>query len=82
MSWIAALPLGPLDASFARLLTWLAPRVSARACEHDPPHFQCEDTTGCGTCDCPQGAGCGQLLCDACPPHSVCECFCPPPPIC
>lgn len=73
---VLALPLGRIDALFVRGLAWLSPRVSGHAC------ITCSQVHVCGSCDCPQGAGCGELLCDSCGLGDVCDCSCPPPPIC
>lgn len=73
---ITALPLAPIDRLFASGLAWLAPRVKGRAC------LSCQSASPCGTCACPQGPNCGQLLCDDCDGVTVCGCYCPPEPIC
>lgn len=70
-----SLPLGSLDVLFARSLTWLAPRLQAKACN------VCAGTHPCGSCNCSQGAGCGSLQCDNCG-TGECYCYCPPPPLC
>lgn len=70
-----SLPLGSVDALFARGITWLAPRVHAKACN------VCSGTYACGTCSCPQGPTCGTIECDLCG-TGECYCYCPPAPIC
>jgi hypothetical protein len=71
---VTSLPMGPLDAWFARGLSALAPRITGRACE------VCRQTFACGTCQCPQGF-CGSRQCDGCG-TGECYCYCPPPPLC
>jgi hypothetical protein len=70
-----SLPLGRVDAMFARSLAWLSPRVGGHACVPD-----CSTQHTCGSCYCAQCSfpcnNAGTRWCDSCGPGDFCRCDC------
>lgn len=70
-----SLPLGSVDALFARGIAWISPKVGARACLAD-----CSNVHQCGFCSCSPNDPCGPTrprYCDNCGPGDFC--YCSPP---